>query len=183
MYKPKMILIVHNKYLRATRHGANLTFHHFFKKVIDNGTSFCFYDPLAENQPRIEDVPKYFRAYLNGEVTYGHFSEDVDDVTLLGTNIGHEYYQKYTAKAFEKMVAEMKEISEEYSVDVVLWTAHDLIKKKLRITDFQRKNGRIGNVEQYFDVIVAADPGKTIKDCTVRVLKNNFGELSEHYID
>lgn len=64
---PKMILIAHNKYIRSTRGGANLTFYHFVQKVIDEGKSFYIYDPHAENQPRIKEVPKYFRAFLSGE--------------------------------------------------------------------------------------------------------------------
>ena len=81
------------------------------------------------------------------------------------------------------MVAEMKKISEEYSVDVVLWTKHYFIKKRMNITDFQREKSTIGNVEKYFDIIYAVDPVKTLKGCVVRTLKNKFGELSEHYID
>lgn len=53
----------------------------------------------------------------------------------------------------------------------------------MNITDFQREKSTIGNVEKYFDIIYAVDPVKTLKGCVVRILKNNLGELSEHYID
>lgn len=53
----------------------------------------------------------------------------------------------------------------------------------MNITDFQREKSTIGNVEKYFDIIYAVDPVKILKGCVVRTLKNNFGELSEHYID
>lgn len=180
---PKMILIAHNKHLHSTRHGANLTFFHFVQKVIDEGKSFCIYDPIAENQPRIQEVPKYFRAFLNGEIADVPFYKDKEDIVLLGANISMVCYQKYTAQEFEKVVVEMKQISEEYNVDVILWVKHYFIKKRMNITDFQREKSTIGNVEKYFDIIFAVDPGETLRSCVVRVLKNNFGELSEHYID
>ncbi|MBQ3523262.1 MAG: hypothetical protein IJA43_02275 [Clostridia bacterium] len=180
---PKMILIAHNKHLHSTRCGANLTFFHFVQKVIDEGKSFYIYDPPAENQPRIEEVPKFFRAYLNGKIKDIPFYEALEDVALLGANIWWTCYDRYTGGEFERMVAEMKKISEECNVDVVLWTKHYFIKKRMNITDFQREKSTIGNVEKYFDIIYAVDPVKTLKGCVVRVLKNNFGELSEHYID
>ena len=180
---PKMILIAHNKHLHSTRCGANLTFHHFIQKVIDEGKSFYIYDPIAENQPRIEEIPKFFRAYLNGEIKNISFYQAPKDVVLLGVNIWWSCYDRYTGGEFERMVAEMKKISEEYNVDVVLWTKHYFIKKRMNITDFQREKSTIGNVEKYFDIIYAVDPVKTLKGCVVRTLKNNFGELSEHYID
>lgn len=179
----KIILIAHNRYLNETRHGANLTFHYFVQKVIDEDKGFLIYDPVAENQPKIEEVPKFFRAYLNGEIKDVPFYEVPEDVALLGVNVGRVCYQRYTSEEFEKMVAEMKKISEEYNVDVVLWTKHYFIKKRMNITDFQREKSTIGNVEKYFDIIFAVDPVTTIKGCVVRVLKNNFGKLSEHYID
>lgn len=175
---PKMILIAHNKHLRETRVGANLVFFHYIK----NKNSYI-YDPPAENQPRIEEVPKFFRAYLNGKIKDIPFYEDPEDVVLLGVNIWWSCYDRYTGGEFERMVAEMKKISEEYNVDVVLWTKHYFIKKRMNITDFQREKSTIGNVEKYFDIIYAVDPVKTLKGCVVRTLKNNFGELSEHYID
>lgn len=180
---PKMILIAHNKHLHSTRCGANLTFYHFVQKVIDEGKSFYIYARHAENQPRIEKVPKFFRAYLNGKIKDIPFYEAPEDVALLGANIWWTCYDRYTGGEFERMVAEMKKISEEYNVDVVLWTKHYFIKKRMNITDFQREKSTIGNVEKYFDIIYAVDPVKTLKGCVVRVLKNNFGELSEHYID
>lgn len=180
---PKMILIAHNKHLHSTRCGANLTFYHFVQKVIDEGKSFYIYDPHAENQPRIEEVPKFFRAYLNGEIKDIPFYKGPEYVALLGANVGRTCYQRYTSKEFEEMVAEMKKISEEYNVDVVLRTKHYFIKKRMNITDFQREKSTIGNVEKYFDIIYAVDPVKTLKGCVVRTLKNNFGELSEYYID
>mgnify|MGYP003308459171 CR=1 FL=1 len=171
---PKMILIVHNKHLRETRIGANLVFSHYIKKK-----NSYIYDPPAENQPRIEEVPEFFRTYLNGEIKDVPFYETPEDVVLLGANI---WYPRYTSEEFEKMVAEMKKISEEYNVDVVLWTKHYFIKKRMNITDFQRENSTIGNVEKYFDIIYAVDPVQKLKGCVVRILKNNFGELSEHYM-
>ncbi len=184
---PKMILIAHNKHLHSTRCGANLTFYHFVQKVIDEGKSFYIYDPHAENQSRIEDVPKYFRAFLSGEITDVPFYnvasyKDVKDVVLFCANISGPCY-KYTAQEFEKVVIELKQISEEYNVDIMLWVKHYFIKKRMNITDFQREKSTIGNVEKYFDIIFAVDPGEKLRDCVVRVLKNNFGELSEHYID
>ena len=176
---PKMILIAHNKRLRETRVGANLVFFHYVKET----TGSYIYDPPAENQPRIEEVPKFFRAYLKGKIKDIPFYIDPKDVDLLGVNVGRVCYQRYTSKEFEEMVAEMKKISEEYNVDVVLWTKHYFIKKRMNITDFQREKSTIGNVEKYFDIIFAVDPITTIKGCVVRVLKNNFGKLSEHYID
>lgn len=180
---PKMILIAHNRYLNETRHGANLTFHYFVQKVIDENKSFLIYDPVAENQPKIEEVPKYFRAFLKGESTDTPFYKDPEDVVLLGANIARVCYQKYTAKEFEKTAIELKKISEEYNVDIILWMKHRCIKKRMNITDFQKKKIGIGNVEKHFDIIVAVDPVTTIKGCVVRVLKNNFGKLSEHYIN
>ena len=174
---PKMILIAHNKHLRETRVGANLVFFHYIK----NKNSYI-YDPPAENQPRIEEVPKFFRAYLNGKIKDIPFYKDPEYVALLGANVGRTCYQRYTSKEFEEMVAEMKKISEEYNVDIMLWVKHYFIKK-MNITDFQREKSTIGNVEKYFDIIYAVDPVKTLKGCVVRTLKNNFGELSEHYID
>ncbi len=53
----------------------------------------------------------------------------------------------------------------------------------MNITDFQKKKSGIGNVEKHFDMILSVDPVKTMKGCVVRVLKNNFGKLSEHYIN
>lgn len=179
---PKMILIAHNKHLHSTRCGANLTFFHFVQKVIDEGKSFYIYDPDAENQPRIEEVPKFFRAYLNGEIKDVPFYEAPEDVVLFCANISGPCY-KYTAQEFEKVVIELKQISEEYNVDIMLWVKHYFIKKRMNITDFQREKSTIGNVEKYFDIIFAVDPVKTLKGCVVRTLKNNFGELSEHYID
>lgn len=179
----KIILIAHNKHLNATRHGANLIFHHYIQKVIDEGKSFCIYDPIAENQPRIEEVPKYFRAFLNGEIKDVPFYKNIEDVVLLAANISYVCYQRYTAQEFEKVVDEMKQISEEYNIDVILWIKHYFIKKRMNIADFQREKSTIGNVEKYFDIIFAVDVGEKIWDCVVRVLKNNFGELSEHYID
>ena len=101
---------------------------------------------------------------------------------MLGVNVGRVCYQRYTSEEFEKMVAEMKKISEEYNIDIMLWVKHYFIKK-MNITDFQREKSTIGNVEKYFDIIYAVDPVKALKGCVVRTLKNNFGELSEHYID
>ena len=176
---PKMILIAHNKHLRETRVGANLVFFHYVKET----TGSYIYDPPAENQPRIEEVPKFFRAYLNGKIKDVPFYEATEDVALLGANIWWTCYDRYTGGEFERMVAEMKKISEEYNVDVVLWTKHYFIKKRMNITDFQREKSTIGNVEKYFDIIYAVDPVKTLKGCVVRTLKNNFGELSEHYLD
>lgn len=175
---PKMILIAHNKHLRETRIGANLVFYHYIKN-----NSAYIYDPPAENQPRIEEVPDFFRAYLNGEIKDIPFYIGPKDVDVLSVNVGRVCYQRYTSEAFEKMVAEMKKISEEYNVDVILWIKHYFIKKRMSIIDFQRERSTIGNVEKYFDIIFAVDPVTTIKGCVVRVLKNNFGKLSEHYIE
>lgn len=58
-----------------------------------------------------------------------------------------------------------------------------LRQKRMHITDFQKKKSGIGNVEKHFDVIFAVDPVKTMKGYVVRILKNNFGKLSEPYID
>lgn len=112
---PKMILIAHNKHLRETRVGANLVFFHFVKEAIGS----YIYDPPAENQPRIEEVPKFFRAYLNGEIKDVPFYEAPEDVVLLCANISGPCY-KYTAQEFEKVVIELKQISEEYNVDIML---------------------------------------------------------------
>lgn len=127
---PKMILIAHNRYINATRHGANTTFHYFVQKGIDEGKRFYIYDPVAENQPKIEEVPKHFRAVLKGEIIDTPFYKNTDDVVLLGANISRVCYQKYTAKEFEKTVVELKRISEEHNVDIILWMKHRCVKKE-----------------------------------------------------
>lgn len=183
MHNSKVIAIVCNKYSEYTRHVANSMFFYCIDKARSGGYAYHF-DIPNKKAIHISEISRLCHAYLSKEITDVPFlwCHDIDNVKTIAIYFPHIRLEKYTNEDFENMIFEMKQISRKFDVDVVILFKHKSPKIHLTIKDFQRKYGAAGGIEQNLDVIISVELTGYRKS-VVKVLKNKFGGLSEHYID